>query len=197
MGRIIQVHTCKSIKFHSRWICSSLVVVKRSIQQIILREMPVADDSAWTSCEVLPTTEYCPCLVSVGLFFLGNLNTKLESLHKEATSLLVLHRQTLQQLAILKRRESQGFEQFGCNLICTTTRHSPYGYNQITIEQLAITTQTSYIRRYSKNLQGQQRKLRQHLTKQDGNAWAKSKNQYNQASKTLIGYQNTSIHPIQ
>ena len=71
MGRFIQVHTCKSIKFHSRWICSSLVVVKRSIQQIILREMPVADDSAWTSCEVLPTTECCPYLVSMGLFFFG------------------------------------------------------------------------------------------------------------------------------
>ena len=42
MGRIIQVHTCKSIKFHSR-----------------------------TSCEVLPTTECCPYLVSMGLFFFG------------------------------------------------------------------------------------------------------------------------------
>ena len=71
MGRFIQVHTCKSIKFHSRWICSSLVVVKRSIQQIILREMPVADAGARTSYEVLPTTECCPYLVSMGLFFFG------------------------------------------------------------------------------------------------------------------------------
>ena len=42
MGRIIQVNTCKSIKFHSR-----------------------------TSCEVLPPTEYCPYLVSMGFFFFG------------------------------------------------------------------------------------------------------------------------------
>ena len=31
--------------------------------------MPVADAGARTSCEVLPTTECCPYLVSIGLFF--------------------------------------------------------------------------------------------------------------------------------
>ena len=33
--------------------------------------MPVADASAYFRCEVLPTTECCPSLVSMGLFFFG------------------------------------------------------------------------------------------------------------------------------